>query len=650
MRSSPSLYLFLFLTLATVAFGQDRSRIDSLKMLIHAATSDSSEVHYINDLIVEFYNYNNDSILHYTQQLASVAENVNSDDYRAIANHHLGIFLLNESNYEKASELFLTNLNYYQSNDQIEKTVSSHYNLAVAYSELGDLEQSAQHYFQVLRYYKDQRDFTGMARAYNGLAITYETFREFHQAIDYYHKGLEILSSPEYNNTIDKANILSNLAELYLTMGKVDSAQYYIEKTIQINKILDLKWGLGYSYSILSAIALAEQRPQLALEHAHTSMSYRNIAGSPTEIGESHLALGKAYEAMDQVDSAEKHLVKALDLAQDKKQLFGIEQAAGRLASMYEQNLNYDKSLQYLKLQSDAKDSLLQQDQLKSLRGLQFKYEAAQKAIELNQKQLKIQKQNQVKVYLISGLIILSLFTLSIYLRYAKNKVLTQKELQLQRERISSLQKEQKLTAVNHVVEEQVNDRRQMATHLLDSLGAVLASSRLKLQRLKTQREEGDAGQLVLQTDNLIRDASSEIRRIAQEMMPEALIHLGLAAAISDLCHEIQERYPITIREEENLLHDKISGQQEVMIYNIIKEILDHIVTTSDASLITLKMQPEEESHLFTIEENASLHNLNDPGVEPLLRAKSQIKYLGGEMVTLKKETGNYEYNIILPF
>lgn len=644
-----SLAILVFLLSHALSSSQNQILIDSLKTQYVEAQDDSIQVHFLNKLIGEFYNYNTDSILHYVHKIEQIALEHDNLDYQAQANHHLGTALLNQSHYQEAVDLYNSNIEYYTSSNQEDKAMSAHFNLAVAYSELGNLEESAKHYFKVLEYYETTGDIVGAANVYNGLGITYETFQENEKAIAYYHRGLSLLN-PTHNDKIDKANIYSNLAELYLNIGRLDSAKYYIQEANRINEILNLNWGFGYSHAILSAIALAEKQFLPALEHAQESMAYRTTDGSPTEIAESHLALGKAHHQLKHLSEAVSHYTDALQLSQESDYLIGVESAAGGLAKIFEQLGKYDQSLHFFKLQGTAKDSLRNKDKLMSLKSLEFKYATAQKEKENTQQELKIEKQNKLKTYLILGLILLSLITLFIYYRYQKNKLITHKELQLQKEKIASLQKEKQLKAVSQVVQEQVHERRQIATHLLDSLGAVLASSRMKLQRLQTEKEGESPAELVLETDELIRDASSEIRRIAQEMMPEALIHLGLPAALNDLCHEMQESNHVTIHEVEHIDPAKLSEQQEVMIYNIIKDILEHILTTTNATAITLVSTTDEQAHIFEIEENSSsIQNEPLQNEEPLLRAKSQVKYLAGEMKVKSSDTARRLYVVSIP-
>jgi len=629
--------------------GQDRAAIDSLKDQYLVATDDSVQVHFLNMLIGEFYNYSTDSILLYTRKLEQIALENSNLDYLALANHHLGTTLLNQSHYQQAVDIYKSNIEHYTASKKQDRAMSAHFNLAVAYSELGNLEESAKHYYEVLEYYEQTGDVVAAANVYNGLGIAYETFQEYDQAILFYHKGLTLLG-PAYSNKIDKANIYSNLAELYLNSGLLDSAKYYIQEAIRINEILNLKWGLGYSHAILSAIALTEKQPSLAFEHAQKSMACRQTDGSPTEIAESHLALAKAYHELERFSEAQSHYLDALQLSDVNGYLVGTEASAEGLAKLFEQSGDYDRSLHYYKLQRVVKDSLRDQDKLMSLRNLEFKYAAVKKEKEITEQELRIEKQNQLRTYLILGLISVSLVSLFIYYRYRKNKLLTQKELQLQREKIASLRKENQLKAVSQVVEEQVQTQRQIATHLLDSLGAVLASSRMKLQRLQTEQNSDDPDELVLETDELIKDASSEIRRIAQEMMPEALIHLGLPAALNDLCHEIQKSGQVTIHEVEHIDPDMLSEQQEVMIYNIMKDILQHILNTTNTPTITLTSITNERVHLFEVKETSSTQaGISPREEEPLLRAKSQIKYLAGELKISASDNGGRLYTVSIP-
>lgn len=626
--------LFILLSFGKSS-GQDQIAIDSLKAQLQEATEDSVRVQCLYNLGGAFYKYSLDSVLFYSRKIEEIAQSSGDLDFQALANHHFGSVFINQSKYQEAIALAEENIQHYTNTDQERKSTTSHFNLAIAYSELGDLEKSATHYFVVLDHYQVAGDTRGVAHVYNGLGITYETFKEFDKAVEYYRRGLALLG-PEHDDGIDRASLSSNLGELYLTLGQIDSAKHYILEAKRINNLLEMDWGLGYSHAILSAIALAEDQPDQSLDHALASMAYRKTSGTPAEMGWSHLVLGRAYVAGAKLKLAEESFLQALNSGQDVN-LALVEQAADALAKLYEENQHYDESLQYYRIQNAAKDSLLQKDKLIALNSLQYKYDASQKEKEITEKELKIQKQNQLKTYLISGLIILSLITLFIYYRFQKNRALSLQELQLQKGEIMSLQKEKQLDAVTHelqvinaMLQGVEEERTRIARDLHDGVGNQLTSLKMAVGSIINQipaysKEWTGFSQMVDETQR-------EVRSIAHNMMPISLQKLGLPVAIKELCRRQNLGAGPLFSFESSGEYRPMTKEDEVVIYRIVQEVVQNILNHAQATEAVIEIKNTENAMHLEIRDNGIGWDSQQKSYGiGLSNISSRVEYLGSE-------------------
>ena len=129
-----------------------------------------------------------------------------------------------------------------------------------------------------------------------------------------------------------------------------------------------------------------------------------------------------------------------------------------------------------------------------------------------------------------------------------------------------------------------------------------------------------------------ILDSSvKELRRVAHNMMPEALLKFGLKEALGDFCVEIdtpQMKVGYHYYGEKMRLSQNI----EIALYRIAQELINNALKHSNASEINVQLLVDYERASLTVQDNGQGFDLGATGVTGfgLNSIRSRVAALNG--------------------
>jgi signal transduction histidine kinase len=142
------------------------------------------------------------------------------------------------------------------------------------------------------------------------------------------------------------------------------------------------------------------------------------------------------------------------------------------------------------------------------------------------------------------------------------------------------------------VIESEEKERKRIAEELHDGLGQLLSTAKMNVASLDDAVALSDAeDKVVFQTSlSLIDEAVSEVRNISHNLMPGALIKLGLIPAISDLVKKINTSGKMKIVFDYDPNFEKLNETTEIAIFRIVQEILNNSIKHSQAKNIRVEL------------------------------------------------------------
>ena len=457
--------------------------------------------------------------------------------------------------------------------------------------------------YHAINDYESERVYLGKAKAYLAQAddishvdrvIAYQDFVNFYWAIQ------------------DSAAFTETLAE-YLRLIKP------FEENIKLPE---------YHYEMFS-FGITDTAEWVAAMEASIAMHmerrrHESIAVTQYILASIKRARGDLVAALAHVESGLQSAIEG-GLANSQRSLlymqYEINDALGRPSEALDAHRRYHA----------INDSITELKARARVSELQIQFDTEKKETQILNQQLQISRQERAATALLAGLIGLGILLAGVWyvlrLRLRSQKALAEKERQIQEQQIKELQTAQKLLALDAMIDGQEEERRRIAGELHDGLGGLLASVKMQYE---IAQQEGDKGDL----QQLLDDASTEVRRISHAMMPRALERFGLTSAVGDIANDLRKGgYQVTY--DVLGVNERLPAHVELNLYRITQELTNNIVKYADASHILIQLSQFENTLSLTIEDDgkgfdpAAATASNGIGLKNL---RSRVEYLNGNL------------------
>lgn len=190
---------------------------------------------------------------------------------------------------------------------------------------------------------------------------------------------------------------------------------------------------------------------------------------------------------------------------------------------------------------------------------------------------------------------------------------------------------------IQSVIEGEDRERKRIAHELHDGLGQYLVAASMNLQSAQTDADQlPEKRQNQLETGlSLLKNALSETRSIAHNLMPKAISDYGLISALENLVYDLKKSTDITFDFSHNCNDLDLNNQSEINLYRIIQEITSNAIQHSKCTAISIQLQVSGDTLKLLVEDNGIGVKLSDQDEEKglgLRSIKSRVNNLKGTL------------------
>jgi signal transduction histidine kinase/tetratricopeptide (TPR) repeat protein len=271
---------------------------------------------------------------------------------------------------------------------------------------------------------------------------------------------------------------------------------------------------------------------------------------------------------------------------------------------------------------------------------------------ELQKKDKEIEKANTRNRLLIISSIVLFAFIILGYRNFKHKQKVSSQQQELQKQKITELEKDKQLLAIDAMLQGQEEERSRIAKDLHDGLGGMLSGTKLSFINMKenlvlTPENATQFDKSLSMLDNTIAD----LRKVAHNLMPEALVKFGLQEAVRDFCNSIQSSTNLKVVYQPLGVQIKLSNTAEVFTYRIIQELVNNAVKHANASQIIVQLTTDNNKIGIAVEDDGkgfdvnALANSKGAGMDNI---KYRVQYFNGTIDTVTSVGNGTSVNIIL--
>jgi signal transduction histidine kinase len=203
-------------------------------------------------------------------------------------------------------------------------------------------------------------------------------------------------------------------------------------------------------------------------------------------------------------------------------------------------------------------------------------------------------------------------------------------QVQAGRERLQSLSR--------RMVEVQENERRHIARELHDQAGQALASLMVGLRLLEeeTGRDESTRAR-VIDLKRTVDAVLDNLHRLAADLRPASLDHLGLVAALRQYAENFGRQHRLLVQfEAVGLEETRLSPMVETAVYRVVQEALTNVIRHAQATRVGVLLERRGDRVIAIVEDNGLGFDpaaIEQTGRLGLLGIQERADMLGGSVV-----------------
>lgn len=311
-------------------------------------------------------------------------------------------------------------------------------NMAVILIKKGLYEKAQKDLAQAAGIFGRIGDKDELSSTLNTMGTVQFQLGHFGQALFYYKKALPLFQQLEHDEkneddrhsiNLDIAIVLNNIGEAHKELHQYDSAVFYLERSLELKRILDLPEHEANTLNAMGEVYQAMKNYPGALRYYRNAYAIRMAKNRGADIANSANSLASLYTDTRQYKEAEKFLLIARQIC-ERDSLRGellinykLSRKVYRLLGRTEQALLFDD--RYIILYEEMN----REEQLKHIQNLNIQYQSAQKEQELHTlfEQTKADKRIR-KVIIVFSLAVISVI---LFAYYQKRKSKQQTELMM---------------------------------------------------------------------------------------------------------------------------------------------------------------------------------------------------------------------------
>lgn len=550
----------------------DGSEPETAKRYYHMAGELSKKINYKLGVIKYITNYTYvlnmegkfDSGLLLNLQSVEIAKEIKDSTYIAKTLVNTGTSYRSMANYDKAVEYYEEGKKIFQrfGNEDTEALLNDI--LQLLYSDMHQYEKGVAHGEKAVAALRKMNNPLMLGGALNNLGNNYTSLGKIDKANALFKEMLEI--SKQTGDKYLEHSAYLNLGNNLIQEGNYDGIKIYMEKALVLAKELNAMESQVIALKGLSFYYIHKKNYPLAKKYAEEALPITYAHDFKVQRGKLFTQLSNlAYAAQNPVEG-ERYAI--------------MSNAIG--------------------------DSILGETLQKNAQELEKKYETAAKEAEIKKletdkqlQQLAIQQKNVLNYILAGSALTLLVVSLLVYRIH-------QHRQKLQQQRIAELEKEKQLTATEGVLKGEEQERTRLAKDLHDGLGGMLSGIKYSFANMK--------GNLVMTADNalafersmdMLDSSIKEMRRVAHNLMPEALVKFGLDTAVKDFCNDINQSGALKVNYQSiGLENVEIQQTTAIAIYRIVQELLNNTIKHAAATNAIVQLTKSDNNISITVEDD----------------------------------------------
>ncbi len=604
MRYFLSFFLLLLSSVFT-CFAQDEEMNEMLRQLKNSK-EDSSRIDLLHEIQDYYLDADNDSALYYNKQAEALIEKLNLEKKRHRCYHAFVKIYHARFDNEMALQYCLKGIEVAGRTKNLFDKASSYRAIFSIYYNLRKKDSAIKYGAYAIDLTEKIKDTNNIATMYGNLSRIYHGMELYDKAIEYGKKGID--QGERYKDYKGMLVSMNNLGNSYLALSRYKEAIGIYEKLLvagqkhkRTRSIFNALLNLGACYynvvdkENLHRIAVKMKEMQPLFDSAD-SRGYSFM----------YLVYGYDYMFQKKFPEAEKEMLTGLAIAEKDSVLSSLETIYLGLSTLKYCEQDFVTANYYDEKWSALDKFLKNEEMAEYALDLEARYGTENKIAKINLQQSQLKQKSIINYILIGSALALLIISILSFINYRHKQ-------KLQQQRINELETEKQLAATEAVLKGEEQERTRLAKDLHDGLGGMLSGIKYSFNAMK--------GNLIMTPENaqafersmdMLDSSIKEMRRVAHNMMPEALVKFGLDAALKDFCNDIKQSGAIKLSYQSiGLDKEPVPQATAITVYRIVQELINNSIKHSGATEVLVQVSKENNRLNVTVEDDGKGFDVN---------------------------------------
>ncbi len=398
------------------------------------------------------------------------------------------------------------------------------------------------------------------------LGTLFSLLEDYEEAINYYDNTLKELSL--LKNKITNGRVFSNLGFLYMKKKDMKKSLEFLDKSIDIFVKHEVPEWLAFAFITKGELYLGNKEYEKSLEFYKKAQKIHDSLEDVKGRADVNHGIGAAYLGLGNIDSAELHVQKSLELFKSFQLKTGLEKCYRALYEINKKKGLTDIALSYLELEGVYADSISKNAKQRDIAMLNSKMEFEQAKLAIDQEnQDKINTQKKYVQWATLGLIFL-LIVVGLMIKFNRkekqlNKALAEKtiilsENQKRMKQINSNQ-DKLFSIVGHDLRGPIVSLKELMDLALESPNGAAYFKKFG-PKLKNDIEH-----IHFTLDNLLYWGTSQMK--GSKLNPEAIMVKSEIASMKNLFRKRLSKKSISL---ENYLTEDMTVFMDPNHFNVV--------------------------------------------------------------------------------
>ncbi len=197
-------------------------------------------------------------------------------------------------------------------------------------------------------------------------------------------------------------------------------------------------------------------------------------------------------------------------------------------------------------------------------------------------------------------------------------------------------------------------ERQRISKELHDGIGQMLTAIRLQVSSMESDDIESDRKL----ANEMIDSTITEVKRISNNLMPSAIVDLGLIPALESMFAKVPTTIEVLFDYDHFVMDIGLSKKQEITIYRILQEALNNTLKYADATLVNIGIKFQNVDYLavnykdngkgFSIDNNLTNFGIQTLG-NGLLNMRERAEMIGASFSLTSKPSEGMTINVLIP-